>query len=240
MAIFTMSDLHLSLDTDKPMEVFGLAWDNYINRIYDNWHTAIGKDDTVLIGGDISWAMHLDDCFKDFEFLNSLPGNKLLFKGNHDYWWESATKMKAFAQRHNFSTISFMQNNAVIIEDCLITGSRGWVLPGDPGFGSDDDKIYKRELLRLELSLKSGRELCERDNITPLKSVCVLHYPPFTREHKPDKGVTDILTCYGATHCFYGHLHSAATHNAFEGECSGIDYRLVSADYLEFKPVKIH
>jgi len=239
MAIFTMSDLHLSLDTDKSMEVFGHSWNNYINRIYDNWHATVGSDDTVLIGGDISWAMHLKECKKDFEFINSLPGKKYLFKGNHDYWWESMTKLNAFLTENEFCTMQFVNNNAFICEDALVTGSRGWILPGESGFGPDDEKIYKRELIRLELSLQYGEELCEKSDFLPKRRICILHYPPFTKERTLDEGILDILKKYGVTHCFYGHLHSASAKNAFDGVCDGIEFRLVSADRLEFNPIKI-
>ncbi len=239
MAIFTMSDLHLSLDTDKSMEVFGSGWDNYINRIYENWHSLVDEEDTVLIGGDISWEMHLADCRKDFEFINNLPGRKLLFKGNHDFWWESMSKMEAFLADNGFTTLSFVNNNAVICEDCLITGSRGWTLPGDGGFGPDDERIYKRELARLELSMKHGDTLCKDSGYTPRKRVCILHYPPFTKERVLDKALSELMHSYGITHCFYGHLHSLSARSAPEGVYDGISYRLVSADYLEFVPVKI-
>ena len=239
MAIFTMSDLHLSLDTDKSMEVFGAGWHNYINRIRENWHSLVNDGDTVLIGGDISWAMHLCDCRKDFEFINSLPGKKLLFKGNHDYWWESLTKMNTFLSENDFSTLSFVNNNAVICEDTLIAGTRGWTLPGDSGFGPDDEKIYSRELLRLELSLKNGEELLKENDLNPSKRVCVLHYPPFTREHILDGNVSGLLKSYGVTDCFYGHLHSQSAQNAANGVYDGVNYRLVSADYLGFVPLKI-
>ncbi len=239
MAIFTMSDLHLSLGTDKPMEVFGRAWDDYVNRIYNNWTSVVSQDDTVLIGGDVSWAMSLSECKTDFAFIDSLPGRKLLFKGNHDYWWESMTKMNAFVADNGFDTISFMQNNAVICEDALITGSRGWSLPGDSGFGEDDAKIYQRELLRLELSLRAGSELCDKNNWQAQKIICILHYPPFTKNHIPDEGVTSLLGKYGVTDCFYGHLHALAAHNAFEGCVENIRYTLSSADHLGFMPIKI-
>ena len=142
MAIFTMSDLHLSLDTDKSMEVFGSLWSNYIERIYENWNSVVSDCDTVLVGGDISWAMHLEDCKKDFEFVNSLPGKKIFFKGNHDYWWESMNKMNTFLAENGFDTIAIANNNAFICEECLVTGSRLWSLPADSGFGADDEKIY--------------------------------------------------------------------------------------------------
>lgn len=239
MAIFTMSDLHLSLGSDKPMEVFGAAWDNYTQRIYENWSSVVGAEDTVLIGGDISWAMHLKDCKADFEFLNSLPGNKLLYKGNHDYWWESMTKMNAFLSDNGYTTLRFMQNNAIVCEDSLVCGTRGWCLPGDGNNSEDDIRIYEREVLRLELSLTDGERLCRESGFRPDKKICILHYPPFTKESEPDAKITDLLQRYEITHCFYGHLHSRSTLTAFEGEHGGIKYRLVSADHLKFCPIKI-
>ncbi len=239
MAIFTMSDLHLSLDTDKSMEVFGQGWDNYISRIKDNWHRLIDDKDTVLVGGDISWAMFLKDCKKDFEFINSLPGRKLLFKGNHDYWWESLSKMNAFLLDNGFDTISFVHNSAVIIEDSIIYGSRGWNLPSDPGFGTDDEKIYKRELARLELSMKHGEELICQNEFEPKRRICVLHYPPFDKEKRLDEGIASLIKKYGVTDCFYGHLHSLPARNAPEGMFEGVRYTLVSADHLGFVPVRV-
>ncbi len=239
MAIFTMSDLHLSLDTDKSMEVFGYAWNNYIDRIYENWTSEVSPSDTVLIGGDISWAMHLKDCKKDFEFLNSLPGSKLLFKGNHDYWWESITKMNSFLNENGFDTLRFVNNNSLILEDYVVGGTRGWTLPGDSGFGPDDQKIYQREAIRLELSLADGINLCQRESFTPKGSICVLHYPPFSKDGTPDRVFTSLMKKYGVTRCFYGHLHSLGVHTAVEGLADGIEYTLVSADHLGFKPVKV-
>ena len=239
MAIFTISDLHLSLDTDKSMEVFGYAWNNYIQRIYDNWTSMIGNEDTVIVGGDISWAMHLKDCKRDFSFLNSLPGKKLLFKGNHDYWWESMTKMNAFAKENGFDTFSFMQNNCVICEDALICGTRGWSLPADGGFGDDDRKIYQRELLRLELSFEEGNRICKQTDFEPSKRICVFHYPPFSREGDIDAEIIQLLKKYSVTHCIYGHLHSAGTSFAVEGVVEGIQFYLASGDYIAFSPIKL-
>jgi len=239
MAIFTMSDLHLSLGTDKPMEVFGRTWDNYVNRIYNNWSSVVSDSDTVLIGGDVSWAMSLAECKEDFDFINSLPGHKLIFKGNHDYWWESITKMNNFLEQNGFLTISFMHNNAVICEDSVIMGTRGWSLPGDSGFGEEDAKIYRRELLRLELSLKTGSKLCAEENFVPKRRICVFHYPPFTKDHIADEGITSLLWRYGVTDCFYGHLHASGAYNAFEGNAENINYTLTSADHLGFMPIRI-
>ena len=239
MAIFTMSDLHLSLDTDKSMEVFGSLWNNYINRIYENWHSVVSEKDTVLVGGDISWAMHLADCKKDFEFINSLPGKKIFFKGNHDYWWESMSKMDAFLEKNGFDTISIVNNTAFICESYLIMGSRGWTLPGDGGFGEDDKKIYLRELARLKLSMEYGNELCNQNSFEPTKRICILHYPPFTKDCVLDEGISELFNEFGITDCFYGHLHSSSVRNAFRGEHQGINYTLVSADYLGFMPLKV-
>ena len=239
MAIFTMSDLHLSFESNKPTEGFASAWDNYIRRIYENWHSTVTYGDTVIVGGDISWSMNLKDCVRDFEFINSLPGKKLLLKGNHDYWWESMTKLNDFVDRNRFDTIEFIHNASAVCEDSLISGSRLWSLPGDAGFGEDDRKIYQRELARLVLSFEDGRQKCEKLDFNPQKRICVLHYPPFTKSGDLDEEVLAVLKKYSVTHCVYGHLHSKSTHNAPEGLFDGIDFRLVSSDYLKFTPVKI-
>ena len=239
MAIFTMSDLHLALSVDKPMNIFGSAWDDYMQRIHEEWNSIVTAEDTVIVGGDISWAMHLSELFKDFEFINSLNGFKILLKGNHDYWWEGITKMKNYLADNEFSTITFMQNNALVVEDILLCGSRGWILPGDSDFSAGDRKIYARELQRLEMSFADGERLLSCIGDAPQKKVCVLHYPPFSKGYKPDEGIAALMHKYGVTHCVYGHLHAAATKNAFEGESDGIIYKLVSADYLQFKPHRL-
>lgn len=236
MAIFTMSDLHLALSVDKPMNVFGSAWDNYMPRIRDEWNSSVSKGDTVIVGGDVSWAMYLEELYKDFEFIDSLNGFKILLKGNHDYWWEGMSKMKRYLADNGFSTITFMQNNALVAENMLLCGTRGWLLPGDSDFSASDRKIYERELQRLEMSLAEGKKLLKSTGMIPDKKICVLHYPPFSKSHKPDAGFVGLMHKYDVTHCIYGHLHAAATANAFEGEADGIMYKLVSADYLQFRP----
>lgn len=239
MAIFTMSDLHLSLSADKPMDVFGSAWSNYTERIRNEWNSSVGEGDTVFVGGDISWAMNLEECYKDFEYINSLSGFKVLLKGNHDYWWESVTKMNRYLSDNSFATMSFMQNTAMLTDDVLICGSRGWILPGDSGFSDGDRKIYDRELKRLELSFDDGERLLKLKNASPEKRVCILHYPPFTREHAPDSGFLYMMKRYSVTHCIYGHLHAKAARCATEGEIDGIVFKLVSADYLNFRPHRL-
>ncbi len=239
MAIFTMSDLHLSFESNKPMEVFGSAWDNYIRRIYENWHSTVSDNDTVIIGGDISWSMNLIDCKRDFEFLNNLPGKKLLFKGNHDYWWESMTKLNAFLDQNRFDTIEFMHNASAVCEDSIISGSRGWSLPADSGFGENDRKIYERELARLVLSFEDGKRKCSELDFNPKKRICVLHYPPFSKNGEIDQEILAILKKYEVTHCIYGHLHSKSTQNACEGKYENIMFNLVSSDHLKFTPIKL-
>jgi len=239
MAIFTMSDLHLALSVDKPMNVFGSSWDNYMQRIEEEWNALVTDEDTVICGGDISWAMHLSELDKDFEFINSLKGSKVILKGNHDYWWDGMSKMNRYLEEKGFSTISFMQNNALLVEDTLICGSRGWILPGDSDFSSNDRKIYERELQRLELSFIDGENIIKKTGVSAKRKVCVLHYPPFSKDNVPDEGTVQLMNKYKVTDCVYGHLHAMATRTAFEGECGGIFYKLVSADHLHFKPYKL-
>ncbi len=239
MAIFTMSDLHLSLGVDKPMEVFGSAWDNYMERIRLNWNEVVGEGDVVFIGGDISWAMRLSECYKDFEYLNALNGAKVLLKGNHDYWWESVSKMNKYLDENGFHTMSFLQNNAFLADDVLVCGSRGWLLPGDGSFSEDDNKIYQRELQRLELSFSDGERLLKESGREVRKRVCLLHYPPFTRRGEADEGLASVMEKYAVTDCIYGHLHARAARCAREGTFGTVAFKLVSADYMDFCPYRL-
>lgn len=238
MALFAMSDLHLSLSADKPMDVFGSAWHNYMERIYTNWCSAVSCDDLVIVGGDISWAMYLDEAIEDFKFLNSLPGRKLLIRGNHDYWWDSLAKLKSFVASHGFDTISFLQNDAFVYENTVISGTRGWTIPSSDSFGASDAKVYERELIRLELSMRSG-EAHKKNAASPLRHIAVLHYPPVSADGVPDSAVASILKKYGVTKCIYGHLHGPAAGDSFSGTSDGIEYALVSADHLGFKPCNL-
>lgn len=239
MAIFTISDLHLSLSVDKPMNIFGSAWDNYMERIECEWNRLVCDGDVVFIGGDVSWAMHLEECFKDFEFINSLKGSKVILKGNHDYWWESITKMNRYLSDNSFSTIQFLNNNAVLTDEYIVCGSRGWILPGDSGFTDNDRKIYERELQRLELSFADGAARVKKSGMKSMPTVCILHYPPFTRERSLDDGIASLFKKYGVCKCFYGHLHSRAAYGAVEGLIDQTEYKLVSADYIKFTPHRI-
>ena len=187
MAIFAISDLHLALSEDKPMEVFGGSWDNYMERIKENWENTVKESDTVLIPGDISWAMYIKNAYRDFNFLNSLPGTKIISKGNHDYWWETVSKLNNFANENDFSTIKFMHNNAYSAENVAFCGSRGYPVTTSNvnTLSEEESKIYNRELSRFELSASfAKKEKCE-------KIVALLHYPPGT-----DSEFTQIMKVY--------------------------------------------
>ena len=156
MSVFAISDLHLALGIDKPMDIFGARWANYMERLESNWNNTVGENDYVLVPGDISWATYLEQAYRDFLFLDRLPGKKIISKGNHDYWWTTKSKLDKFVAENGFSSISFLHNNSYTVEKAAICGTRGWNMPGEAGFSDEDEKIYLRELQRLELSLKSA------------------------------------------------------------------------------------
>ncbi len=223
MALYALSDLHLPLGNYKPMDIFGTNWSNYVERIKAEWEQTIKNDDVVIINGDFSWATYICDALPDFQFLNELPGIKLLSKGNHDYWWETKTKLNKFLEEHNLENIHFIHNSAYVYEDYAICASRGWIAPNDKDFKKSDETMYLRELGRLRLSLEAGT----REN--PKGLVAALHYPP-------EEGFLEILDEYNVKYCIYGHLHGrqAAMHVPKKE-----NYLLVSSDYRQFKPVKI-
>jgi len=229
MKVFAISDLHLSLSENKPMDIFGPEWDNYMNRIEYHWREIVGDDDLVLLPGDISWAMYHDKAVADFSYIEALPGKKIITKGNHDYWWATRSKLNEFKKVNGLDSVVFLQNDACFFENFVITGSRGWKNPDDEGFTAEDMKIYKREIERLRLSLK----LTEGFNG---EIIAMLHYPPFGSKGK-QTAFTEILQEFGVKVCIYGHLHGKSCSNAVEGEYDGISYYLVSADYLEFIPL---
>ena len=232
MALYAISDLHLALSADKPMDIFGAGWSNYMERLQTHWRAAVTDGDTVVIPGDISWATYLDNAVEDFKFIDSLPGEKIISKGNHDYWWTTMSKLEGFLSHNGFSTIKFMHNNSFKVEGNVICGTRGWKLPGDDGFGAEDRKIYNRELQRLELSLKSTEVLPGE------RLVVAMHFPVFNSK-SAFSDFLEIMQRYGVSLCIYGHLHGEAFQNAFEGTRQGVEFRLVSADYLAFKPLKL-
>ena len=239
MAVFAMSDLHLALGADKPMDVFGEGWRDYMTRIRYNWNAIVAPSDVVIIGGDVSWAMYLDDCGPDFEYLNSLSGVKIISKGNHDYWWESVTKLRRYAADNGFNALNFLHNNSYIVQDWAVCGTRGWIIPSSETFSADDMRMYERELNRLELSAQDMALCAEKSGAQALRRIAVLHYPPVLSDGNPDKGFAQIMKRYGITLCIYGHLHGIAARNAFCGIADGIEYRLVSADFLKFEPYNL-
>lgn len=228
MALYAIADLHLSLGTDKPMDVFK-GWQDYKERLENNWRNLVKDDDTVVVAGDISWAMRLDECYEDFSFLNSLPGTKILLKGNHDYWWATKKKIDEYLVENNFDTIKILFNNSFEVEGVTICGSRGWYYDADT---DADIKVINREVGRLKLSLDSVAD----KSTTP---VVFLHYPPVYSDLECQE-IMDTLIEYGIKECYYGHLHGAYTHkNAVVSEYKGINMHLISCDYTDFMPILV-
>lgn len=230
MAIYAISDLHLSFDQNKPMSVFGEIWENHVDKIKENWIKQVKEEDLVLLPGDFSWAMRLEDTFHDFSFLQELPGEKVLLKGNHDYWWNTLTKMRKFLQENQFSKVDFLYNNSYCKEDTIVVGTRGWTL-GDND--EENTRILKREVERLKLSLEDGIKKYG----TEKEILVCMHYPPLK-----DNQITDfvkVMMDYPVKKCIYGHLHGVSQRFVVEGEYYGIDFKMVSCDYTNFKLIKI-
>ncbi len=235
MSIYVIGDLHLSFHENKPMSIFGENWKDHEEKIRNNWIENVKTNDLVILPGDFSWSTYLKDTYEDFSYLNKLPGKKLLLKGNHDYWWTTVTSMRKFLKDNNFENIDFIYNTAYEFENYIIAGTRGWGQSEE----ADDIKLLKREVQRLEISLKKAVEL----NCDGLKEIIVFfHYPPITnniiQENKINEFV-QIMNKYNVKRCYYGHLHSTSIKEAVEGKYYGINFKLVSADGLEFKLLKI-
>ena len=232
--IYVIGDLHLGFSVDKPMNIFGINWENHSEKIKQNWIDKVNKEDTVVIPGDLSWAIDLEEAKLDFEFLNNLPGQKILLKGNHDYWWTTVKKMNDFLNCNNFDNIKFLYNNSYLVEDVLITGTKGWTTINHNS--EDNYKILKRECLRLEHSIKDAISKFE-----DYKEIVVfMHYPPFYKEEVDDEiNFIKIMKKYGVSKCYYGHLHGDSHKEAVEGIVEGIDFKLVSSDFLKFDLIKV-
>ena len=229
MAIWAIADLHLSFSEDKPMDVFGDNWKNHEEKIKQDWLSKVSDNDAVLLPGDFSWSMYLENTVRDFEFINKLPGEKLLLKGNHDYWWTTVTKMRQFIKENNFQNIDFLHNNSFEYEGCIIAGTKGWALSGEEA----DEKLIQREMIRLELSITDGIKKYGEDK--PI--IVCMHYPPTTKNG--EMNFVNIMKKYNVKQCLYGHLHSQAIKEAVEGIVEGIELKLVSADGVDFKLQKI-
>lgn len=226
MAIFAIGDLHLSLGTDKPMDVFP-GWEGYLPKLERSWRALVAPEDTVVLAGDTSWAMNLPDTRADFSFLQGLPGQKWLLKGNHDYWWTTARKMQNFLQENGFDSLHILHNNACVVQGTALCGTRGW--PFDDA-AAQGEKLMAREAGRLRMSLQAGRAAEQR--------IAFLHYPPVYPGASAQE-IVDVLQECGVTECYYGHLHGRSIRFAVQGEMEGICYKLISADSLGFCPYKI-
>ncbi|MDO5110725.1 MAG: metallophosphoesterase, partial [Clostridia bacterium] len=223
MKVYAIGDLHLSLNSNKPMDVFGDQWKGHFERVSEAWNAFVLPDDIVLLPGDLSWAMRLPEAMEDICAVGKLPGRKVILRGNHDYWWTSITQLRASLPENMYA----LQNDALQLDGVAIAGTRGWLCPGCGAFASEDQKIYEREAIRLELSLQNMKD-------APVR-IGMLHYPP-CNERREASLFTELFTRYNVQKVVYGHLHGAACRSAFEGERGGVQYALCSADYLDFAP----
>ncbi len=236
MAIYALSDLHLYKSIEeKPMDIFGAAWDNHMEKLEEGCKI-LTENDVLLIPGDISWAMYLKDSFEDLKFIESIPGRKIISKGNHDYWWESHKKLKEYIDHCGFSTIDFLHNNYFVYEDIAVCGNKGYFYnpagyDENPSENAKHDKLlYERELARMELSL----QMAEKDGFK--RKVFQTHYPPAKNMNEPDGKVMELFEKYGVEICVYGHLHAQSQKRKFEGKFGGTEFIFVSCEYLNFTP----
>lgn len=227
MALYAIGDLHLSLGTDKPMDIFGGAWVGYMEKLREGM-SVIKEEDTTVLLGDLSWALGLDSAKEDFAWIDQIPGKKIILKGNHDYWWSTAAKFYKFCQEQGFSNQLILNNNHYEYDGFAICGTRGWFFEEERS-SDHDGKVFRRELMRLEASLKSAGDL---------PKIVFLHYPPRYRGYECTE-ILDLLKKYEVRQCFYGHLHGASHGLAIEGLWDGVEFRLVSADRLNFRPFKV-
>ncbi|MGL5148994.1 MAG: metallophosphoesterase [Clostridium sp.] len=227
MALYAISDLHLAFNAEKPMDIFGEHWSNHDEKIKKNWNGKITENDTVLIAGDISWAMKADESKEDLDWIDSLNGKKIISKGNHDYWWSGITKLNKM-----YDNTKFLQNNFYAYEDYAICGTRGWLCPGSEKFTEEDEKIYLREGIRLKLSLDAAKKAGFN------KFIVMLHYPPTNEKFHPSQ-FTDIIKEYEVEKVVYGHLHGKSLTRLINGNFEGAEYIMTSADYIDFDPIKI-
>ena len=227
MALYAIGDLHLCLGADKPMDVFGGAWTGYMDKLREGL-SCIGPEDTTVLLGDLSWALGIEAAKADFAFLNAIPGRKIILKGNHDYWWTTAAKFYKFCAENGFTGMEILHNNCHFYGDVALCGTRGWFYEEDR-CGEHDEKVFRRELMRLEASLKAAGER---------EKLCFLHYPPRYRGYECPE-ILALLRQYGVRTCCYGHLHGDSHKLAVTGWQDGTEFRLVAADYVNFTPVRL-
>ena len=224
MALYAIGDLHLCLGAEKPMDIFGGAWVGYMDKLKEGLSVIRPEDTTVLLG-DLSWALGLEDARADFHWIDQIPGKKIILKGNHDYWWSTASKFYSFCEENGFTNQFILNNNHYEYDGVAICGTRGWFFEEDRS-GEHDEKVFKRELIRLEASLKSAGDL---------PKMVFLHYPPKYKGYECPE-ILELMRRYDVRQCFYGHLHGASHGLAMEGVWDGVNFKLVSADKLNFKP----
>ncbi|CEN76975.1 phosphoesterase [[Clostridium] sordellii] len=228
MSLYAIGDLHFSTAVNKPMNIFGDNWENHEKKIIDSWNSKVNKNDTVLIVGDTSWGINMDEATFDLDIIHNLPGKKIYVKGNHDYWWTTVAKLNKL-----YEDMSFLQNNFYSYNEYAICGTRGWICPNDVKFTEDDEKIYKREAHRLKLSLDAAKKARFE------KIIVITHYPPTNDKLEPSL-FTDIYEEYKVEKVIYGHLHGKESFKmGLEGIREGVEYKLVSCDYVDFNLVKI-
>lgn len=232
MSIYIIGDLHLSFGEDKPMSIFGKNWEGHSEKIEKDWKEKVKEKDTVFLAGDFSWSTYLEDTYADFSYLNKLPGKKILLKGNHDYWWTTLTNMKRYLKENKLENIDFLFNNSFEIENKIFVGTRGWALLDS----ENSKKMINRESARLELSLKSAIEQYGNQK----EIIAIMHYPPISNssmknEYIYDSQFLDVMKKYNVKQCYYAHLHGASHKDAIEGNIEGINFKLISGDYLDFK-----
>ena len=227
MALYAIGDLHLCLGAPKPMDIFGGAWVGYMDKLKAG-RERIGPEDTTVLLGDLSWALDLESAREDFAWIQEIPGRKIILKGNHDYWWNTASKFKRFCEANGFTDMHLLNNNCFEYGDWAICGTRGWFFEEERS-GVHDEKVFKRELLRLEASLKAAGEK---------PKMVFLHYPPRYKGYRCQE-ILDLLKKYEVRRCFYGHLHGGSHKLAIEGLWDGVDFKLVAEDYIGFVPYKV-
>lgn len=234
MSLFALSDTHLSLYNDKPMDIFGNRWQSYAQKLDKNWKAVVTDNDTVVIAGDVSWGISLDEAKLDLQYIDSLPGKKIISKGNHDYWWSTASKINRFFEENNITTIKCMHNNAFSVDKVTVCGTRGWFSEGkNAPREADFDKIVAREAGRLELSIKEGLKISDSNEI-----IVFLHFPPVYNDYVCDEIIT-VLHKYNVKRVYYGHIHGVYNlpHTI---NYDGIDFCITSADYLNFTPLLVN
>lgn len=230
MKVFAISDLHLSINSNKPMNIFGPVWENYLDKIEQSWNKLVSDDDVVLISGDTSWAMKLNDAIPDLNYISQFKGKKIILRGNHDYWWSSISGVRSVLKQNMFA----IQNDAIKIGDTIFCGTRGWTVPETTHKTPDDEKIYNREVIRLGLSLQDAKRLQQNNE----KIIVMMHYPPFNSKME-DNEFTNLIEQYGVKTVVYGHLHSYDKKQKLIVYKNDVKYYLTSCDLIGNELIEI-